>query len=75
MFTKLLSGVALAATFAVPQVASAGHGCCPSRGYHGPAAVQTQPAVTPHHTTASPGTDTAQPPVESGEGRVIRRFT
>ena len=73
MFTKLLSGFALAATFAIPQVVSAGHGCCPCPGY-APAAISSQPAVTSQQTAAP--RSAVQPPIASGEGgRVIRRFT
>lgn len=79
MFTKLLSGVAFAAALAVSQTASAGHcGCgCHCGGYYAPASVPAQPAATPHHEAAVPPSpaDTAQPPVASGTGRVIQRFS
>jgi hypothetical protein len=79
MFTKLLSCVALAATFALPQAAPA----CPCGCHSAPAAVQNalgaapaQPAVTPHHAPVAAGpAAAAQPPVATGTGRVIRRFS
>lgn len=73
-FTKLIAGSAFTAVLAVPQLASAGHGCtCPSRTY--------APAhVGAHHTPTPPGTSAVVAPAPSDQppvapGPVVRRFS
>lgn len=86
-FMKMSAGSAFAAVLAVPQLASAGHGCgcpCPPRAYapagdgvhHPPAGIEM------HHAPAAPGTPavaapapSAQPPIAQAPGQVIRRFS
>ena len=71
MFVKLLPGVALAAAVVLPQVASAGHCGCPCGVRYVPA----QTVVVPHQATMPGPADAAGPPVASGQGQTIRRFS
>jgi len=81
MFWKLLPGVALAAAVVLPQVATAGRCGCPCGARYVPAA-PVRSVIVPPDATASGSTvvppgpaDSTGPPVASGEGRVIRRYS